>query len=258
VSPRPLLDWRTGALIAAMAAGLPALVVLHHAGAVAFWPALAAATLLMNLSFTAWHEPAHGSFSRSRRWNDAAGVVASLASVYPAYFARRREHLVHHRWEGVSGKDPVYARIQATPWSFPFRLIAAARVRLDVPSTFVPETRWQRRADRVSNALALAVVVASLASGWWESVVGLWILPRAIVFWVHAYYVCLLPHSVPGGGFRLYRVRAGGGGLLLRLLTLEQTYHGVHHRWPSIPWHAYARVARARGGALAEDGIETV
>jgi beta-carotene hydroxylase len=256
--PRPRADWRTGFLIAAMTAGLALAVALHHAGRAPFWPALAAATLLMNLSFTAWHEPAHGNFSRSRRVNDAAGVLASFVSVYPGYFARRREHLVHHRFEGEEGKDPVYARIQASVLTFPWQLLRAARVPLDVPASFVPLTKAQRLSDRASNALALLVAVGSIPLGWGPSVLGLWILPRVIVFWLHAYYVCLLPHAVPGGGYRVYRIRGGGGGLLLRLLTVDQTFHGIHHRWPSVPWHAYARTARRRRDRFASDGIEVV
>ena len=255
---RPTLDWRTGLVVLAMTAGLPAIVVLHAAGRIPFWPALGVATLLMNLSFTAWHEPAHGNFSRSRRPNDLAGVLASFVSVYPGYFARRREHLVHHRFEGEEGKDPVYARIQASVLTFPLQLLRAARLPLDVPASFVPLTSTQRLSDRVSNTLALLVAVGSIALGWGPSVMGLWILPRVIVFWAHAYYVCLFPHAAPGGGYRLYRVRADGGGLLLRLLTVDQTFHGIHHRWPSVPWHAYARTARLRGRRLEEDGIEVV
>jgi beta-carotene hydroxylase len=218
------------------------------------------ATLLMNMSFTAWHEASHGNFSRVRWLNNVCGVIASFASVYPGYFARRREHLAHHKWEGVEGIDPVYARIQNTNvFLFPFRLLYVdffKRQKSSVPDSFLPITSSQRISDRISNGLAVLLIAACVAAGHGIEILCVWILPRAIVFWLHAYYICFFPHHIDGGGFEKYRNR--NAGRLVSFLTMGQNYHGVHHRWPFIPWHKYFTMAEMKAQhaeklATAED-----
>lgn len=255
VGPRPYVDGPTAILIGLMAVGFPTAGVLSHRGVLPAWAALLVGSLLMNLSFTAWHEPAHQTFSRSRALNTAAGWLAAFVSVYPGYFARRREHLVHHKFEGQEGKDPVFPRIQATFWSFPVTLLrtALAGAPLDVPANFLPITRVQRVADALSNLLALCVVVAASALGYFWALFWVWVLPRLVIYGVHAYYVCYFPHRVPGGGYTVLRVREDHPWL--RLLTMNQHLHGVHHRWPWIPWHRYRRVLRECASDLAREGL---
>ncbi|SVC57188.1 uncharacterized protein METZ01_LOCUS310042, partial [marine metagenome] len=116
---RPFVDGITGILILSMVVGLPVVGWFYYNGTLPFWMAVVLGTLLMNLSFTAWHEPSHQNFSKFKWLNHIAGWIASVASIYPGYFARRREHLIHHRWAGDDVKDPVYPRIQSTFLSFP-------------------------------------------------------------------------------------------------------------------------------------------
>ena len=253
-----ILDVRTADIILLMVLGLPGVMWAYHQGFIHFVVALLIATLLMNLSFTAWHEASHATLSSLRPVNDCLGFIASLASVYPGYFARRREHLIHHKWQGMPGKDPVYARIQTGFWGFPFKVaqVALAGEPWDIPASFQPITRAQRISDLVSNLLAVSIVCVGCMGGYAVEVLGLWVLPRAIVLVVHAYYICFFPHVIPGGGFRLYRNRRPN--LLLRFLTMEQTFHGLHHRWPFIPWHRYAEAQRKHASELAAEGIEVV
>lgn len=257
-APPRLIDVRTLGLVALMIAGFPALVALDHAGALPRWMTFLAGVFLMNLSFTAWHEPAHGNFSSSGRVNDAMGVVASIASVYPGYFARRREHLVHHRFQGIPGKDPAYARIQSSAWALPLHLLRAnyGSPPLDVPASFVPITAAQRLSDGLSNATVLAILASSIAFGFWPSLLVAWIGPRILVFLLHAYTICFFPHSVPGGGYEVFRVR--DGGRWLSLLTVSQNFHGIHHKWPSIPWHRYRRVLRVARREIEDAGVRIV
>lgn len=257
LGPQSLVDWPTAVVIATMAAGFPLLIWGHHAGGVPLWAAFPLAVLLMNLSFTAWHEPAHGNFSRKKRLNDVAGWIASAASVYPAYFARRQEHLIHHQWEGIPGRDPVFPRIQTTLWRFPFRL---ARLALNPPPQPIPpalaRTPRERAADAASHAVVLGAAAASVAWGFWPSLLWLWIVPRFLIFWVHAFVICFFPHAVAGGGYTVARVREGNR--LLRFATVGQNFHGIHHRWPFIPWHRYARVLAACRDAIVAQDIQFV
>jgi beta-carotene hydroxylase len=255
VGPRPFVDGPTAALIGLMAAGFPLTGVLYQHGMLPAWAALLIGSALMNLSFTAWHEPAHQTFSRWRSLNSAAGWLASLLSVYPGYFARRREHLIHHRFEGQEGKDPVFPRIQSSAWTFPLALLRTALLGapLQVPASVLPITRVQRAADALSNLLALAVVVTAAALGYFQTILWVWLGPRLVIYALHAYYICYFPHSVPGGGYQVLRVRQDHAWL--RLLTVNQHLHGIHHRWPWIPWHRYRRVLRDCADELRRESL---
>jgi beta-carotene hydroxylase len=239
---RSALDLPTAAVGVGMAVGLATVVALHATGHLPLLAGLVINTFLMNLSFTAWHEACHGNLSKRRAVNTAFGIATSFASIYPGYFTRRREHLCHHRYEGDAKQDPVYPRIQGSLLSFPFRLLRAnhtAEMRVPIPASFLPMTPAQKWADRISNLLAFSLLGVGLATNTFASILWLWFVPRAIVFLAHAIYICHFPHAIPGGGYEVFRVRPSK---LLATLTMNQNLHGVHHRWPSIPWHKYGAV----------------
>jgi fatty acid desaturase len=239
--PRPAIDLPTAALLLLQAIGAVALFPLAHTGTVPLWAAAIAACLLMNLSFTTWHECSHGNFSRYQRLNHTVGWLSSLFTLYPGYFARRREHLAHHRWEGDPKLDPVYPRIQMSLFAFPFRLTLQVITREGnaIESSFMPITPAQAWADRALLLTAAGAMAALAAAGYGLLVLWLLVFPRVVIFYLHAVYICWFPHHVEGGGFERYRV--ADRGLLWRLLTVGQWAHGVHHKNPSIPWHRYSR-----------------
>lgn len=256
VGTPPWVDLKTAAVILGMSIGFPLTGWLYHRGDIPWWVAVLAGTWLMNLSFTAWHEPAHRNFSRVGWLNTAAGWLASFASVYPGYFARRREHLIHHRFEGQEGKDPVYPRIQTSFWQFPVTLLRTIvhRAPEGVPSSFLPLTPGQRVSDVASNLLALGLMAISVPLGFWPEVVLVWVVPRLIIFLAHAYYICFFPHQHGGDGFVVLRVQRDNP--FLRFLTVNQHLHGIHHRWPWVPWHQYRRVLAAYPDEMASMAAE--
>ena len=194
---KPVVDGLTGILIFSMVVGIPVVGWLFHHGVLPFWATVIFGTLLMNLSFTAWHEPSHQNFSKFKWLNNVAGWIASLSSVFPGYFSRRREHLIHHRWAGDKLKDPVYSRIQSTFLSFPKSLVASNR-RFNfqnIPESFCAITKTQRIADQASNWIAVVLIVGSIFYGFWEAVLWAWIVPRFFIFFIHAYLICYLPHG---------------------------------------------------------------
>ena len=258
---RGIVDWPTSGLLFVMMLGFPILVHFQHAGVISPYLALFLATMLMNLSFTAWHEPSHGNYSRFRIINTIAGVLASLLSVYPGYFARRREHLAHHKWEGVEGMDPVYSRIQSTNrWLFPIHLVVRDILGTNpakIPDNFCRYTKVHRISDSLSNLTALAIIVFALVTGYHWEILCCWVIPRGLVLIVHAYYICFFPHALPAGGYRKYRVRKMG--LFWRFITVDQIYHGFHHKWPFIPWHCYSSLfSNKKSIELAKSEIEFI
>lgn len=236
---RVFIDGRTLLLLFVQCAGFVFVTVLCAFSVLPLWAGGLLSFLLMNLSFTTWHECSHGNFSLDWRVNHVAGILSSLFSPYPGYFARRREHLAHHRWEGDAALDPVYPRIQTSALAFPFRLTWMTIVRAGnkIPADFLPLSRSQRLVDFLTLLLILMLTVLALFLGQGLLLLSLLVLPRLAVFYLHAFYICWLPHAVANGGFEKYRVR--DRGLLWRLLTVGQWAHGVHHRNPHIPWHRY-------------------
>lgn len=221
-----------------MVGGQIALTVLVHQGALNPWLAILPATLLMNLSFTIWHECTHRNFSRVAWVNEFVGALGSFFSLGPSYFHRKHEHIIHHRHEGTPKNDPVYERIQTTFWGFAPKLVRLALDRSN-PVRFqelLPLSPWQRMSDGFLLGLTLGFAVLLVRAGYFQAFLAVWIVPRVLVFFLHAYYICFFPHHTAAGGFQLYRVRENA---LLSLLTVHQNLHGVHHMQPTVPWYRY-------------------
>ena len=255
---KPIIDGITGVLVLFVVVGLPTVGWFYNNEVLPFWAAVVFGTLLMNLSFTAWHEPSHQNFSKFKWLNNTAGWIASIASIYPGYFARRREHLIHHRWAGDIVKDPVYPRIQSTFLSFPKVLVDSNR-KFDfknIPESFHPMTRGQHIADLVSNSLVAVLIISSIFFGFFKAVFWVWIMPRFFIFFIHAYFICYLPHAVVKGGYQVKRVRHAKW--FQRILSVEQNMHGIHHAWPWIPWHQYNNFISLNSDTTLKENIEMV
>jgi len=238
---RKSFDWISFFLAIFMIAGQCFLLKLAVFNELSILQIIILATFLMNLSFTVWHEATHGNYARSLFINNLIGIFGSLFSLYPGYFSRRREHLAHHRWEGDEKNDPVYPRIQCSVMKFPFRLIQTIAIKKDaIPKEFMPLTQTQKMVDGITLGAVLVFFLVFCLEGNGWAFFNVFILPRGVIFWLHAFYICYFPHAAKNGrGFERYRIISAPW--FWRWFTLGQTNHGIHHRWPYIPWHAYHR-----------------
>jgi beta-carotene hydroxylase len=232
------------ALVAALAIFGPLIVFWCQIRGMIAWPiGLLLGILFCNLSFTGWHEASHGNLSRYRWFNSLVGILVSFVTIYPGYFGRRREHLAHHKWEGDAAHDPVVPRVLGTG-AFSFILNLARSLVHRTPSSSIPErflrlTILQRICDRTSSIISISLLSVLAWNGHFVAVLCVFVVPRAVIFFFHAFYICFLPHSSHVGDYQLFRVRRLG--FWFDLLTMGQSYHGVHHRWPFVPWHRYKR-----------------
>jgi beta-carotene hydroxylase len=220
---------------------------------VAFLVGLAA----FNLSFTIWHECVHNTVASSRWICSVIGSLTAFIMIYPGYFFQRREHLLHHKYEGDPEKDPVFYRVQCTPWMFPIHLLLAT---LRSPQPVNPERQFRPGelwSDRAGYVFCLAIVVAVLAKGMWAPLLAAWIMPRVMMIPIHAFYVCYLPHHGRGAYmYQTYRIVLRNP--VTNYLTLFHAYHGLHHIWPGIPWHRYRQTFYARRKELEARGVEII
>jgi beta-carotene hydroxylase len=233
------IDWKSLFVSFSMIFGLMILFYLSIKNAGNPWVLLLLATLMMNLSFTAWHEASHGNLSKSNFLNEVVGIVSSIFSAYPGYYARKREHLAHHRFEGIEGKDPVFERIQVSFLLFPFHLfkvILGSKGR--IPPEFLPMQKHQKWIDRFSILSFLGFGVFCFIAGYGSSFLLIFLIPRAVVFWLHVFYICYFPHAVRDGkGYQKYRIISESK--ILYWFTMGQSLHGIHHYNSKIPWHRY-------------------
>jgi beta-carotene hydroxylase len=229
-------------------------LTLTATGRIPLVAGFAISLLAFNLSLTLWHECVHNTVFRSHGACTGAGILVSLLLLFPGYFALRRDHWMHHKHQGDPERDPVYPRVQCRPWAFPFRLAWAALFPLK-PMT--PEHRLtigERLGDAANYVIVAGLAAGSVVTGLWPVLVFAWVLPRIVIFPIHAFYVCYLPHSGFGRNvYETYRIVLRNP--LTRYLTLYHSFHGLHHLWPTVPWHAYRRTFQERRAELEERGV---
>lgn len=234
----------------------------QYIGQLSFFSSLILSCVFMNMSFTLWHECSHGNLSRYKALNDLCGIISSFFSFFPGYYARKREHLIHHKYEGDSERDPVYQRIQnTTTLRFIFTALISnyfsdKKVNAEEKS-YMPLTNKQKLIDKITVLSAWCLVVLFLLTGRYDMSLSLLIIPRVFIFVFHGYVICFFPHYIsPGKGYRKYRVR--DGNFILKMLTMNQNYHGIHHFYPAIRWYNYPKVFKTYKDNLEQNNIEVM
>ncbi len=222
-------------------------------------PWLAAALLLqgivLSFLFCALHESIHRTAFASRRVNDVvAWICGALLMLPPEYF--RAFHFAHHRYTQNAARDPELAvaapatlraywwRVSGLPYwrdRLTVTLRHAFTGRADEP--FIPDNK---RAAVVREArwlwgLYLCVLAASLFLKRADALIY-WVLPALLgqpflrLFLLAEHTGCALNDDM------LENTRTTYTNWAVRLLTWRMSYHAEHHSFPSVPFHALARV----------------
>ena len=248
----PGVDWPTLGLCVLMWTGL--VVNFWWASAIVEWTLAAAlvhialGTFFLNMSFTIWHEAAHGTVFKSRLANDILGVIGAWPAMLP-YFTVRRDHVLHHEHVNDPERDPDFWFLEGSIWSLPLRYPSGVKRALKVVDR-AGSPEWEKRADRASFVL---VVIAIVLGAWLTSplvVLTTWLLPKGFAMWIHAWYVNVLPHrGLPAERYLDTRIVVSRW---LTPLMLCHNYHGIHHVWMTVPWHRYPKVFRAKRSFLED------
>jgi fatty acid desaturase len=251
---RPVVDVPTLALLVLLWAGL---IVAYEGHRRRWLPALAAIAvglLAMNLSFTVWHEGVHQNFARSKRFNHWLARLGAVPVFIP-YPRLRVHHLLHHRFTNDPERDPDYWQVQGAFWSVGLRYLHGER-----ESRRITSRTMGAATNNLGDWLQIGVTLAALAALAWLSpwsVLFAFVIPRALLVYVHTLYVNYLPHAwLPSGRYvssRFLPVR-----VLLSTLMVQHNYHALHHAYVSIPWHRYARAHRLFSDDLARRGVSTL
>jgi fatty acid desaturase len=234
---------------------LASLLVWASRGHVWLLAALLLQGIVLIFLFCPLHECVHGTAFASRPLNDAlAWVCGALLLLPPRYF--RLFHFAHHRYTQDRARDPelstpVPATLAAYLWrvsGLPYwreRLQTTLRHALTgrVTESFVPAARAAEvaREARILWVCYLAVLALSLYLQRADAL-RYWILP-ALLGQPFLRLFLLAEHT--GCAFNddmLENTRTTCTNAAVLLLTWRMPYHAEHHSFPSVPFHALARV----------------
>lgn len=202
-------------------------------------------------TFAALHECVHRTAFASQRANDTVAWLAGVLSFYNSTFYRRY-HKWHHRYTQIPGKDPELADPAPTNWSgycwqlsgIPWwwgkvrghyraalgRFEGCPYISATARGEVTRSTRWQLAV--YAGAVALSVAVGK---PWF---VTDWLLPLAVGQPILR-FVLLAEHTgCPQTANPLANTRTTLTLWPLRLLMWNMPFHGEHHLYASIPFHA--------------------
>ncbi|HEY6823188.1 MAG TPA: fatty acid desaturase [Steroidobacteraceae bacterium] len=231
-----------------------------------FAAALVLHGIVLCFLFCALHECIHRTAFASRYLNDGvAWACGALLVLPPEYF--RLFHFAHHRHTQNPARDPELAltppasraaywwRVSGLPY-WRERLQTSLRHALTgrVTEPFVPAARAPAvvREARLLWGGYLAIAAGSI---WLHSAAALlyWVVPALLgqpflrLFLLAEHSGCALAEDM------LANTRTTYTNLAVRLLSWRMSYHAEHHSFPSVPFHALARV----NALLAADGRVT-
>ena len=218
-------------------------------------PAIVLHGMVLDFLFCALHESVHRTAFASRGLNDTVAWIAGALLVLPAgYF--RLFHFAHHRFTQDPARDPELLTPKPTSlasylWfasglpNWRARLKGTLRHALTgrVREPFVPPAQHRAvvREARLVWALYLAVLAVSLALGRADALYY-WILPALagqplLRLFLHAEHTGCRHTDDMFANTRTTETNA-----LARRLTWDMPYHVEHHAYPSVPFHALAKV----------------
>jgi beta-carotene hydroxylase len=210
-------------------------------------------TLAAYLLFTVLHDAVHGTAHASRVVNAALGRLSGgvLTLAWPLF---RAVHHVHHAHTNDGEHDPDLIVSRAPRLLLPVWCVG---VVVEYRIGFYGRRLWPTRGALIeavaSDALALGVLAASIAGGWFATLAVLWLVPVTLAVLILAFAFDFVPHY-PYDTRERYHATRILPGRVLNLLLLGQNYHLVHHLWSTIPWYRYQHVYEQVGGALVERG----
>ncbi len=229
------------------------------AGLTIAWPLRLLGLLLLGLGlafgFCAMHECGHRTAFASRQLNDTVAWWAGVLSFYNADFYRRY-HQWHHRYTHQVGLDPeledsppttlaaYLLELSAIPWWIGKIRGHLAGWRGDfsgrpyISADAIPAVR---RSIRCQMAVYGVLLLASLPAGngllFWG-----WLVPLAVAQPLLRFVMLAEHGGCPFVPDSLRNTRTTLTLAPLRWLMWQMPYHCEHHLYPSVPFHALARV----------------
>lgn len=219
-------------------------------------PALILHGILLVAFFAPAHETIHRTAFRSRWLNSLVGWWCGLLLLLPPdYF--RAFHFAHHANTQDPARDPELASPKPATWGaylwhvsgLPYWIyqakIAVTHALGRVPEPFANE-RMRRKivveARILLGIIALLIVGSVLLQTW--ALVWLWVLPGLLGQPFLRLYLLAEHWGCPQVPDMLANTRTTLTNPVIRFLAWNMPYHGEHHAYPAVPFHALPKVHR--------------
>jgi len=237
------------------------------------WAAIAIALTTSTL-WSLIHESIHGLALRDRRMNDLLGRIACVAFGAP-FCALRAGHLLHHRYsrtacEPAEVYDPARTpRWRATvgyyPWLFGgiYALEVLATFAALLPAYVLLGLKRRYEAKRSVAGLIIGAVLQPRVLRELRFDAATILVIYGFSFWLYGASSCVLIAAIAVRAFFIsFADNSYHYGTALdlprsaknvcapawvRATLLNFTFHGVHHRYPALPWPALREKFAAEG-----------
>lgn len=229
-----------------------------------WWPLASAACGLAVVSFfPALHESGHGTAFRTPLLNRATtwlGAVIMLQA--PSFF--REFHFEHHRQTHDPARDPEIAMAYGLLGVWPrniFNYLALVsgqglmfgKATFTIACALTPYAVWRRLFPWIRETHASAVaresrlVLVLLVAATWAGLTHVPGFHAVLLAWPIAHVLLgfyLMPEhtGLPHDGSQLHRTRTITSNAAVRWWMWNMPYHGEHHAYPAVPFHALPRL----------------
>ncbi len=244
------------------------IVLMAFAIKVSYWLVLLLAVPtggLLIRTFIMMHDCGHGSFFRSRRWNDVVGFITGVLTFTP-YVQWRREHAIHHATSGNLDKrgygdvttltvkeylaQSKFDRFKYRMYRNPVVLLVIGPIwmfllRARIPTSGPMMTPKEKLNVHATNLTLVAIVILLAALGALDEAAAIY-LPAFLVAGAAGVWLFYVQHQFeeaywrPAGQWD-YATSALQGSTYLKLPKVLQWFsgniglHHVHHLSPRIP-----------------------
>jgi fatty acid desaturase len=268
--PAPPLDRKTLAVLSARsdAAGWRQLgihlallaasgtLVWQAQGTPWLWPAMLVHGVVLVFLFAPLHETVHRTAFASRAVNETVAFVLGALILLPhEYF--RAFHFEHHRFTQDPARDPELATPKPatlgqwlwTASGLPY-WIGQARLVLGQALGRTPEAFYKSDAQRAAAVREARLLLGLYAGGLALSLAAgsaaaaiLWVVPALLGQPALRLYLMAEHGLCPLAPADMWRnSRTTRSNRLMRLLAWNMPYHGAHHAYPGVPFHALPRL----------------
>lgn len=242
------IAWGTVVLFLVVAIGYVSLISGVVLGEVSLPAGMLIATLIIYLGFTVSHEAGHGNIAHGVAWmkpfERMMGWSAHLLFLILPFGLFAKIHDYHHAFTNDPERDPDHWVSGDTWWEASWRAVTLSLNYLYLAATRFkndPVITQTHRSSLVYYSITLPIVVGLIWSGFIWELLMIGILPIFLASFVLGMLFDWIPHkpSNQQGRYQNTRSYLFPG---LKLLTLGQNYHHIHHLYPRVTWYHYQRV----------------
>ncbi|MBV1919110.1 MAG: fatty acid desaturase [Pseudomonadales bacterium] len=227
---------------------IPSTAYLAANDVIPSWIAVLTNAYCLYMLFMVMHDSAHRSVSQINFINEWTGRISVFLVIpFAALPSWRMAHMSHHRFTNESdGNDPDIWVSQGPKWLLPLRWATLDIAYLGQFFLYDKKLKEMPAKGKIEWAivwlLTLSLFGISFIFGFTIDLLLYWVLPARMAVFVVALVFNFLPHThhikQKEHPFNASMIRhSARWDRLLVLLTMNQSYHTMHHVYPRIPFY---------------------